>query len=318
MFGMMDCPHRKTNGTVFFPRLAVQGRQKQKGYPPEVSQFAPEKLPRPNRKVGFQPPFSRGHVKVWEGIFHNLNRFVLWNGESLWFTRFLYWKNMVFFFNSQPWQPRTNPTTSNLEGSSTAPPYFWVLKWVPPTSSKVNFFKEFSPSIWRKLPTSFFRQEFLIFPRYRGGHFFGCSDIKDRGWKNIFDSAIRIAIKMGRSPVKSWGFPVKGRILGPESRSNRFWVEVCPCFFGTVEAWWVSHWVTPDYLVGIEVFPGSLELFIHFGFNKCHQWFDGGAVSQMAASRSITWLRFMAAMGPGVMMNGERRTFWSGIAALNK
>lgn len=124
-----------------------------------------------------------------------------------------------FLLNSQPWQPRTNPTTSNLEGSSTAPPYFWVLKWVPPTSSKVNFFKEFSPSIWRKLPTSFFRQEFLIFPRYRGGHFFGCSNIKDRGWKNIFDSAIRIAIKMGRSPVKSWGFPVKGRILGPESQS---------------------------------------------------------------------------------------------------
>ena len=160
------------DGLPFFPRLAVQGHQKQKGYPPEVSQFAPEKLPIPNRKVGFQPPFSRGHVKVWEGIFHNLNRFVLWNRESLWFTRFLYWKNMVFFFNSQPWQPRTNPTTSNLEGSSTAPPYFWVLKWVPPTSSKVNFFKEFSPSIWRKLPTSFFRQEFLIFPRYRGWSFF--------------------------------------------------------------------------------------------------------------------------------------------------
>ena len=39
------------------------------GYPPEVSQFAPEKLPKPNRKVRivFQPPFFRGYVKLPEG-----------------------------------------------------------------------------------------------------------------------------------------------------------------------------------------------------------------------------------------------------------
>ena len=34
------------------------------GYPPEVEQLAPEKLPGPNRRVVFQPPFFRGYVKL--------------------------------------------------------------------------------------------------------------------------------------------------------------------------------------------------------------------------------------------------------------
>ncbi len=37
-------------------------------YPPKFN-IAPEKLPGPNRKVVFQPPFFRGYVKLWGSIF---------------------------------------------------------------------------------------------------------------------------------------------------------------------------------------------------------------------------------------------------------
>ena len=36
-------------------------------YPSEVKQLAPEKLPKPNRKVVFQPPFFRGELLNFRG-----------------------------------------------------------------------------------------------------------------------------------------------------------------------------------------------------------------------------------------------------------
>ena len=44
--------------------------------------IAPEKLPKPNRKVVFQPPFFRGHVKLRGCVWNNVN--VIWDIDLTW------------------------------------------------------------------------------------------------------------------------------------------------------------------------------------------------------------------------------------------